>query len=72
MSDTTLGQLVDSLGVTATLDEGELISDAIVILKVIDEDGGVGLRMRYSESLNWIERIGILRAAEQLELPPFD
>jgi hypothetical protein len=68
----SMGDLIDSLGVTHEPREGELACDAIVILKIIDAEGDVALRIRYSESSNWIERIGMLRAAEQLELPPFD
>lgn len=63
-----IGNLVDSLGVTHSPDEGELVSDAIVLLKVTDPDGQLGLRFLRSEGLSWIEAIGILRVAEQTEL----
>ena len=43
-----LGGLIDSLGVKHAPEEGELVTDAIVILKTIDPKGRVGLRMAYS------------------------
>lgn len=63
-----IGDLVDSLGITHSPDEGELVSDAIVLLKVTDPDGQLGLRFLRSDGLSWIEAIGILRVAEQTEL----
>ena len=50
-------------------EEGEFVTDAIVILKTIDPEGRVGLRMEYSDGMSWLERIGMLRATEILERP---
>lgn len=63
----SIGNLIDSLGVTRTEKEGELISGAIVLLKVVDAEGDVALSVAWSDGMNWIERIGMLRAAEQIE-----
>lgn len=65
-----LGGLIDSLGVTHRVGEHELIASAVVLLKVVDEDGDVSLRAAWSDGMSWIERIGMLRAAERCELPP--
>lgn len=64
-----LGGLIDSLGVKHSPEEGEFVTDAIVILKTIDPKGRVGLRMAYSDGMSWLERIGMLRATEILERP---
>ncbi|WP_300680737.1 hypothetical protein [Nocardioides sp.] len=64
---TPMGQLIDSLGVTHEPADGELISDVVVLLKVITPDGRVCLRQAWSEGMSWIERIGMLRAAELSE-----
>ena len=40
-----------------------------MLLKVIDPDGDVSLRTLSSDGLSWIERIGMLRSAEAVELP---
>lgn len=63
-----VGDLIDSLGVQHSPDEGELVSDAIVLPKVHEADGTVGLRFLRSDGLSWLEAIGILRVAEQTEL----
>ena len=39
----------------------------MVVLKVIDEDGEVGLSLRSSDGMSWIERLGMLKAAAHIE-----
>lgn len=67
-SDThPIGDVIDGLGITARLDQGELVAGALVLLKVVDNDGDTRLSLAFSEGLGWIERIGMLRVAESLE-----
>lgn len=63
-----VGQLIDSLGVKGTLAEGDLCTDAIVLMKVIDPDGDARLSVVWSDGMSWIERVGMLRIAEKIEL----
>jgi hypothetical protein len=71
VSDETrsIGDVLDALGIEATFDEakGELAAGAIVLLKVIDEDGDVRLSMAYSDGLSWVERAGMIHIAELME-----
>lgn len=69
-SERTIGSLIDSLGVTREDQDGELIAGAVVILKTVDEQGRVGLGIVWSDGMSWLERIGMLRAAERTDLPP--
>jgi hypothetical protein len=64
-----IGDVLDGLGIEATLDEtkGELAAGAIVLLKVIDADGDVRLSLAYSDGLSWIERTGMIHVAETME-----
>lgn len=64
-----IGDVLDALGIEATLDEakGELAAGAVVLLKVIDADGDVRLSMAYSDGLSWIERAGMIHVAETME-----
>lgn len=64
-----IGNLLDSLGVMHSPEEGDLVASAVVLLKVLAEDGDVSLRIVASDGLSWIERLGMLRAAEHVELP---
>ena len=61
--------MLDALGVTHTPNDGEIVTDAVVALKVVDADGRVSLRLAWSDGMSWIERLGMLRAAERVELP---
>jgi hypothetical protein len=62
-----IGQLIDTLGIEATVGPDELVSGAIVLLKVVQADGSTKLSMTFSDGLGWIERAGMLRVAEQIE-----
>ncbi|MGW5122971.1 hypothetical protein ACWEQ7_02720 [Streptomyces sp. NPDC004069] len=62
-----VGQRLDSLGVRAHLEDGDLVADALVVLKVIKPDGGVSLLKARSESLDWITALGMLTAAQAIE-----
>ncbi|WP_225825607.1 hypothetical protein [Streptomyces naphthomycinicus] len=63
MPDQQIGQLLDTLGVTADLTEDDMPTDAVVLLKVVRRDGTVALVLACSESLDWIGQTGMLRAA---------
>ncbi len=64
-----LGELIDQLGVRQQIDPDENVCGAVVLLTVEEPDGHVSLRCAWSEGMTWIERIGVLRAAERAELP---
>lgn len=64
-----LGELIDQLGVRQQIDPDEKVVGAVVLLTVEEPDGHLSLRCAWSEGMSWIERIGILRAAERAELP---
>lgn len=63
------GDVIDSLGVKSTLADGDLVSDVIVISKVIDSGGRVRLNTAWSEGMSWIERLGMLHAAVASDTP---
>lgn len=69
MAPVEFGELFDRLGITHQLEPGEEVQGAVVLLTVQEPDGHLSLRCAWSEGMTWIERIGILRAAERTELP---
>lgn len=64
-----IGDRLDGMAVTASLDESDLVAAAVVVLKVVDADGGVRLSVAWSDGMSWIERLGMLHAAELCERP---
>lgn len=65
---TDIGQIVNNLGCSAeTLAEGVLATDAVVLLKCVHPDGSVTLLLSHSDGMSWIERLGMLRAAERID-----
>ena len=67
--DRPVGKVLDGLGVTATMGEGDLVEGAVVLLKVIDGHGQVRMTSCWSDGMAWVERVGMLRIAEQMDLP---
>ena len=61
-----LGELLDTLGVELEMDDGDLVSNAVVILKIIAEDGSIQLGIASSESLDWIAQLGLIEAARDV------
>lgn len=66
MADQAIGQLLDTLGVTADLDQGDLAVDALVLLKVVCTDGKVAIIVGASETLDWVSQTGLLHGAIEL------
>ena len=65
-----IGQLIDSLGVVSTIAPDDLPVAALVLLKVVDADGGVRLGLAFSDGMDWITRLGMLfTAATASETP---
>lgn len=60
---------MDSLGVTHEVKPDERVCGAVVLLTVEEPDGQLSVRCAWSDGMSWIERIGLLRAAERAELP---
>lgn len=62
-----IGDLLDSLGVTAAIEPDTLVAGAVVLLKTVLADGRVRLSLCRSEGLSWIERAGMVHLADALE-----
>ena len=67
MPDQPIGSLLDGLGIAYTLEDDELVSGAIVLLKVALPDGRQRLALRCSEGMDWMSKVGMLRVAERME-----
>lgn len=63
MADRQIGQLLDSLNVTADLDDGDLVTDALVILKILQPDGSIAMSIGSTDTRDWVNQTGLLRAA---------
>ncbi|MFD9004390.1 hypothetical protein ACFV0T_26115 [Streptomyces sp. NPDC059582] len=66
MSAQALGPILDGLGTTIELDDGDLVASALVICKIVDKDGTVSLGLSTSEGLSWIDQNGLLTSAQQI------
>lgn len=66
MADQPIGPILDGLGATIDLADGDLVASAVVVAKVVTADGTETLAVSDSEGLGWIEKLGLLAAANQL------
>ena len=60
-----VGDTLDSLGVTAQLDEGDMVTNAVVLLKVVQEDGSVGLVVARDEAATWMDEFLLIKLANR-------
>ena len=68
-----IGDILDQLGVTADLDDGDLVSSAVVVLAILIEgDQAPRLTIATSEGIGWIQQAGLLRLAERITSEPPD
>lgn len=62
-----IGNLLDSLGVQAEINDGDLVSSAIVVMSVLVEgDQNPRLTIANSDGMSWIEQAGLMRLAERI------
>lgn len=67
---TTLGSIIDALGVTADVSDSDLIAGAVVILKIVPAEGDAGLTIAVDDNCGWLEQLGIIEAARQIITTP--
>jgi len=63
------GPILDGLGVTLELDKGDLVASAVVLAKVLCEDGSTSLLLGSSEGSTWLDHLALINAAADLIRP---
>lgn len=59
-----IGSTIDGLGVHATLDENQHITEVLVLAKISDfEDGSTSVGIYNSAGMDWVAQLGLFRAA---------
>lgn len=66
MTEQPVGPILDGLGVTMPLDDGDLIESALVISKCVLADGTVTVAISDSVGMSWLEQLGLIAAATQI------
>lgn len=62
-----MSDVLDQLGLTLDIDEGDMISDAILVMKIHRPDGEVYVATRATEGTDWVTARGLVAAAEDVE-----
>lgn len=65
MTDQPVTTILDGLGITIDLDDGDLIANAVVIAKVVGEDGDVGIAISSSDGSSWLDQLALITAASE-------
>lgn len=61
-----IGNLLDQLGVTLEFDGGDMVTDVVILAKIVTSDGSVAVGIGTSESTSWLEQLGLLSAASDI------
>lgn len=73
MSDqSSVGELLDSLGVTLDLREGDMVADVVVIAKIVDSDGEPTVGIGSSEALTGLDQFALICAAREITRRGFE
>lgn len=67
MEKRKIGDLIDSFGVLVRTDDGDMITDVVVIAKVVQADGSVAVAVASGETTSWLDQLGLIGAAMQIE-----
>lgn len=60
---TSLGELIDSRGLSFHLEDSEIITDIIVIAEILGDDGEMAIGVISDEHNNWLKEFGMLHMA---------
>jgi hypothetical protein len=66
VAERPIGQLLDALGVRADIADEDLPTAAVVLLKLVGEDGTPLIAIADSEGLSWLDQHGIVSAAWEI------
>lgn len=66
MAEQPIGPILDGLGVTLDLDDGDLVESAVVILKVVNATGTVTVALQDSAGMDWLAQLALISAAKQI------
>lgn len=73
---TPLGPIIDSLGITAGLDEHDMITDILIVAKVVNADSDLTAVGIFHNRLDWVTQLGLITAADHVirggDLQPVD
>lgn len=68
----TLGELIDSRGITVTLGDGDFITDIVLLAEVVNIDGETSKRdivISRDGTTNWLKEIGMIEKAVRVLNP---
>lgn len=58
---------IGDLGIQGDLEPGDLVKSAVVVANVVDQNGEERLEIDWTENQSFVERVGMLRLAEQMD-----
>jgi hypothetical protein len=69
---TQVGDLIDARGVTITLEEGDIITNVILIAEVISEDNSSRIVISSGDGTDWLKEVGMISMAKAARLGDYE
>jgi hypothetical protein len=63
VAERKVGELLDSLNTTLDVDDADMVTDVVVLAKIVLPDGRVSIGIGKSESTTWLDQLGLVYAA---------
>ncbi|WP_372595665.1 hypothetical protein [Actinotalea sp.] len=63
--------MLDALDIRTGLNDGDLVADAVVILRIVTTEGRSDVRTTWSAGMDWVTRRGLIEVARDADrIPP--
>lgn len=69
---TRIGDLVDARGVQITLEEGDIVTNIIIIAEVISDDNSSRIVVSSGDGTDWLKEVGMLSMAKAAKFGDFE
>jgi hypothetical protein len=66
MAEQPAAPILDGLHLTLDLADGDLVANAVVVAKVVADDGQVGVVISNSEGTSWLDQLALIVAASEI------
>ncbi|MFC6080945.1 hypothetical protein [Sphaerisporangium aureirubrum] len=63
--------IVEGLDLRLDVSEGGLVASAVLIAKVVNEDGSVSISISTSPGTSWLDELALVTAAREIVKPDF-
>jgi hypothetical protein len=66
MAEQDIANLLAGRGATIDLNDGDIVADAVILMRVSNAEGGSSLGLATTEGTSWLDQFGLVKAADNM------